>query len=230
MIFLPIHILAGLTGIISGFVALYTVKGAKIHRKSGRIFVYAMLLVAFTGTLMGAILSEMAAVIPGVLAFYLVMTALRSVRYPVLKFHRTDLSLTLLALILGIASILYGFVAEGQPTALYIIFGVVTLLAALGDIRIMLGRSIHGKQRIVRHLWRMCLAMFIATGSFFLGQSDEFPEQFRNYSLLAIPVLLVLLTMFYWLVRVSFTQWYRRFQGQFLHDNSKVRLAAKLEH
>ena len=55
MIFLPIHILAGLTGIISGFVALYTVKGAKIHRKSGRIFVYAMLLVAFTGTLMGAI-------------------------------------------------------------------------------------------------------------------------------------------------------------------------------
>lgn len=230
MILLPIHILAGLIGIISGFVALYTVKGAKFHRKSGRIFVYAMVLVAFTGTLMGAILSEMAAVIPGVLAFYLVMTALRSVRYPVLKFQRADLSLTLLALILGIASILYGFVAEGQPTALYIIFGVVTLLAALGDIRIMLGRRIQGKQRIVRHLWRMCLAMFIATGSFFLGQSDEFPEQFRNYGLLAIPVLLVLLTMFYWLVRVSFTQWYRRFQGQFLRDNSNVRIAVKLEH
>ena len=215
MMLLPIHIIAGLTGIVSGFVALYTLKGAKLHRKSGIIFVYAMLVVAFTGTVMGAILSEMAAVIPGVLAFYLVMTALRSVRHPVLKFQWMDLGLMLLALILGLASIIYGFVAEGQPTALYVIFGVVTLLAALGDIRIMLVRSIQGKQRIVRHLWRMCLAMFIATGSFFLGQADEFPEQLRNYGLLAIPVLLVLLTMIYWLIRVWFTQWYRRVFQQF---------------
>ena len=215
MVLLPIHILAGLTGIVSGFIALYALKGGKLHRKGGMIFVYAMLVVAITGVVMGALISEMSAVIPGVLAFYLVMTALRSIRHPVLKFDWPDLGLLLLALILGGGSILYGVIAEDQPTALYIVFGIVTLLAALGDVRVILAGSIQGKQRIVRHLWRMGLAMFIATGSFFLGQSDEFPEQIRNSGLLAIPVLLVVFTMFYWLVRVSFTQWYRRFQQQF---------------
>jgi hypothetical protein len=214
MVLLPIHIIAGLTGIISGFIALYTLKGAKLHRKSGMIFVYAMLVVAITGTVMGTLLSEMTAVIPGALTFYLVITALRTVRGPVLKLRWIDLGIMLVDLAMGIASILYGFIAEGQPTALYVIFGVVALLGALGDIRILLARGMQGAPRIARHLWRMCLALFIATGSFFLGQADEFPVQLRNYAVLAIPVLLVLLTMFYWLVHVLFTSWYRRvYQG-----------------
>ena len=229
MALLPIHIIAGLTGIVSGFIALYTLKGAKLHRKSGMVFVYAMLVVALTGTVMGAVLSEMSAVIPGVLTFYLVITALLSVRRSVLKFNWLDLGAMLFALTLGFASILYGFIAEGQPTALYIIFGMVALLGALGDIRMMLTQSIQGAQRIARHLWRMCLALFIATGSFFLGQADEFPEPLRNFALLPIPVLLVLLTMFYWLVRVLFTQWYRRFHQQFPANFSVSRPAAQSE-
>jgi hypothetical protein len=164
MVLLPLHIIAGLTGIVSGFVALYNLKGAKLHRKSGMVFVYAMLVVAITGTVMGALLSEMAAVIPGVLAFYLVITALLTVQRPALKFRWIGFGAMLVALTLGIASILYGFVAEGQPTALYVIFGIVALLAALGDIRIMLAQNIQGVRRIARHLWRMCLALFIAVG------------------------------------------------------------------
>jgi len=46
MILLPIHIIAGLIAIAAGFVALYTVKGMKRHRKSGTVFVYAMLVLA----------------------------------------------------------------------------------------------------------------------------------------------------------------------------------------
>lgn len=229
MTLLPIHIIAGLIAIVSGFIALFTLKGANLHRKSGIIFVYAMLVVAVTGTIMGALLFEMAAVIPGTLTFYLVMTSLLTVRPPVLKFHWIDLGLMLWGLTVGVASVVYSFVSEGQPTALYVVFGAVALLAALGDIRIILSRGIQGKQRITRHLWRMCLALFIATGSLFLGQSDEFPEQFRNYGMLAIPVLMVLLTMVYWLVRVSFSQWYRRLQQQFPANISVSRSAAQSE-
>ena len=32
---LPLHVLAGAIGILSGAVALYAVKGAVLHRKSG---------------------------------------------------------------------------------------------------------------------------------------------------------------------------------------------------
>ena len=42
---LPIHIIAGLIGLATGAVALYAAKGAKLHRKSGMIFVYTMLVV-----------------------------------------------------------------------------------------------------------------------------------------------------------------------------------------
>jgi uncharacterized membrane protein len=50
MTLLPIHIIAGLIGLVSGAVALSTRKGAKLHRKGGMIFVYAMMIVAITGT------------------------------------------------------------------------------------------------------------------------------------------------------------------------------------
>jgi hypothetical protein len=35
---------------------------------------------------------------------------------------------------------------------------------------------ISDRQRITRHLWRMCFGLFIATGSFFLGQQAVFPR------------------------------------------------------
>jgi hypothetical protein len=44
------------------------------------------------------------------------------------------------------------------------------LLAGLLDLNAVLRRRLSPVQRISRHLWRMCFAFFIATGSFFLGQ------------------------------------------------------------
>jgi hypothetical protein len=66
--------------------------------------------------------------------------------------------------------------------------------------------KILGSQRLVRHLWRMCFAMLIATGSFFTGQMQVFPTIIRKSNLLgipvlAIPVLLVLVTTLYWIGR-----------------------------
>jgi uncharacterized membrane protein len=226
---LPIHIIAGLLGLTSGAIALSVRKGAYLHRKSGMIFVYAMMIVAITGTVMGALISEMAAVIPGALTFYLVLTSFLTVRRPIVqKFSWIDFGAMLVGSIVGIASVIYGFVAEGQPTFLYVIFGAVALLATLGDLR-MMAKGIQGKHRIARHLWRICFALLLASTSLFIGQSQVFPEPLRNSGLLPIPVLLVLFLMFYWLVRVSFTQWYRRFQQHVLRDDSASRLAAKLE-
>jgi len=37
-----LHIVAGLLGLVSGAVALYALKGARLHRQSGMLFVYAM--------------------------------------------------------------------------------------------------------------------------------------------------------------------------------------------
>ena len=60
-----------------------------------------------------------------------------------------------------------------------------------------------GTARIARHLWRMCTALFIAVGSFFLGQPQVFPDALRNAPVLrAVPVFLVLGSLVFWMIRV----------------------------
>jgi peptidoglycan/LPS O-acetylase OafA/YrhL len=129
-----------------------------------------------------------------------------------------DFGAMLVALTIGIAGIYFGFEAlnspsgtkDGFPAPPYFIFGAVALLAGLLDIRMLLARGIQGAHRLARHLWRMCFALCIATASFFLGQAQVFPEPIRIIPLLAIPVVVVLLLMLYWLARVLFMQRYRR--------------------
>jgi peptidoglycan/LPS O-acetylase OafA/YrhL len=154
-------------------------------------------------------------VIAGMLTFYLVTTALLTVRNQSQRFSWLDVLAMMFAFGTSLLSFTLGFMGlnndtgttDGFPPVLGFIFGSIALAAALGDARVILARSIQWKHRITRYSWRMCLALFIAAGSFFLGQSDEFPESLRIMPLLCTPVLLVLLLMFYWLVRVLFTQW-----------------------
>lgn len=212
-----LHILGGLVGLTSGAVALSAPKGARLHRKSGMIFVYAMLVLSVSGAVMAALKPERISVMAGMLTFYLVTTALLTVRRHEPGFNWMDASAMVFGLLVGLLSISFGMqglnTATGNTdgyTPLGFIFGSVALLAALGDARILLARSISWAQRIARHLWRMCLALFIAAGSFFLGQADEFPEALRIMPLLCTPVLLLLLLMVYWLTRVLFMQWHPR--------------------
>jgi hypothetical protein len=93
------------------------------------------------------------------------------------------------------------------PAAPILLFGAIALLAAFGDARLLLAGAIDGRRRLARHLWRMTFALWIATASGFLGQAKFIPAPYRDFRLLVIPVLLVLATLVYWLVR---TLWWRR--------------------
>jgi len=205
-----LHIAGGLLAIGAGAVALYALKGAELHRKAGIAFVCAMIAMSATGALLATLKGERPNVMGGMLTFYMVTTAFVTVRRRAYRFHWLDAAGMLFALAVGIYEISLGVEAvnsprgrvDGLPAPPVFAIGVVALLAALGDLRMMLARGVQGARRLARHLWRMCFAMFIATGSFFLGQPQIFPQPIRIVPLLAIPVLLVLSLMFYWLVRV----------------------------
>jgi hypothetical protein len=63
----------------------------------------------------------------------------------------------------------------------------------------------------------MCYALWIATASFFLGPrarvAKVLPEPLLNPALLALPVLAVLVVMFYWLWRVRIRRTFRGVVG-----------------
>ena len=210
MILLPLHVIAGAIGIASGLTALFVLKGSRLHQKAGTIFVCAMLVLTATAAVLAVQHGQRFNASQAVLTAYMVMTALRTARQWVLEPGWLDAGGMLVALIVVLYDVSLGFEAansargtiDGSPAAMVFIFGSVALLAALGDARLMMGRTLHGSARIARHLWRMCFGTFVATGSFFLGQAQVIPEPIRIYPLLAIPALLPLALMFYWLRRV----------------------------
>jgi uncharacterized membrane protein len=219
---LGVHILLGILGLISGYVALYTAKGGKLHRKSGRLFVYAMLPMAFLGLLIAAVRGVAPALnIPvALLTAYLVVTALTTVRPPAAGARWLNLGALLMALAVGLAFLTFGLQAvanggtkNGIPSFPFFMFAVVALLASAGDLRMMRSGPLQGASRLARHLWRMCFALFIAALSFFIGQAKVLPQSVRIPGLLALPVLAVLATMFFWLWRVRRKRTLRGFVG-----------------
>jgi uncharacterized membrane protein len=75
----PAHVVAGGLALVFGYIALYAAKGASLHRKSGILFVYAMLTMSLTGALMDALITTRmsVSVVAGLVTFYFVTTARR---------------------------------------------------------------------------------------------------------------------------------------------------------
>ena len=174
-------------------------------------FFYAMLTTAMAASDIAAVRDVAPAInLPaGLLPGYLGSTALMTVRPPIAASRWLHPGLMVVALAIGITSLWFGFEAvanggtrKGMPAFPFLMFGVVGLLAGIGDVRLMRSGALRGVRRLARHLWRMSFALFIAALSFFIGQAQVFPKPVRIMPMLALPVLTVLVTMVYWLWRV----------------------------
>jgi uncharacterized membrane protein len=208
---LPIHITAGLLSIAAGAVALYAAKGSRLHRKSGMVFVVAMLIMASSGAIMAGLKPDRGTALGGAMVFYVVCTALLTVRRTVAQSRGLLTGLMLMVLAIATAELALGVIASGNadgrvdkyPAGFYFTFSALAFFCALGDARTLWRGHLDGARRIARHLWRMSFAMWFATMSFFLGQAKVFPEPLRHMmGVRAIPVVLVLVVMLYWLGRV----------------------------
>src|SRR5437867_4017094 len=114
MILLPVHITAGGIAIAAGAVALYAFKGGGLHRKSGVVFVYAMMVMSVVAAVIAAMkLDEntfhKVNVIAAVLSFYLVTTALLTVRRRAQGSQWISASAMVVALTLAIFAMKTGF-------------------------------------------------------------------------------------------------------------------------
>ncbi|AHG92349.1 hypothetical protein J421_4814 (plasmid) [Gemmatirosa kalamazoonensis] len=213
---LLLHVTAGMVAIVTGYVALYAAKGAGLHRRSGTLFVYAMLAMALVGAAIAAYEGKIGSVNGGLLTAYMVTTALLTVRPPTVASRRVELGGMLVAFATGAANLSRGFDAaahglrarDGVPVRVFFIFGAIALACGIADARMLRRGGVRGTARLIRHLWR--IALFIAAGSFFLGQAKVIPKPLRVPELLAVPALLPLVVMLWWLWRVRVRRWIPR--------------------
>ncbi len=207
---LTLHIAAGSIGIGSGFTALLARKGGRLHRRAGTIFFVSMLAMSAIGAGMAARRPDRISTVAGVLTFYLVATAWVTVRRAENRVGRFETIALLTASGIAIAGATIGVIGassasgrvDGLPYQPAIGFAVIAAIAAFSDLRMIRRGGIAGAPRIARHLWRMCVALLIATLSFFLGQQKVMPAFMRGSPLLFIPEMAVLVLMIFWLFRV----------------------------
>ena len=213
------HISMGMLALVSGAAAMVFPKGSRPHRRSGNVFFVSMLIMASLGTVISIFITPvMANVMGGSMALYLVATAWATVIREPGQIGRFEFIAALAGLAIVVAGITFGVQASnspkgllhGSPAVFYFVFASAALVATAMDVRMLARGGLTGAARTSRHLCRMCLAMFMATASFFLGQARLFPAGVRESGVLKIPVLLVVGALVYWLIRVRLIPALRR--------------------
>lgn len=213
-----LHIAAGTLGMLSGFVAVFLRKGSRQHAIAGNVFVISMLCLSASGVYLAIMKTQPGNILGGALTFYLVATAWLTARRRDGQPGVLDWGALFLIAAIGVIEVTCGWEAAtsqtglkyGYPPGPYLFMGSVALLAATGDVRMLLRRGISGTQRLARHLWRMCFALFIAAASIFLARQQVFPALLRKTGVLFFLSFLPLILLIFWLIRVRFTNGYKR--------------------
>ena len=215
---LSIHVVAGGLAVLLGFAALFVKKGGTIHRRSGMLFVVAMIVMGVTASILEFIQSAAVAnVVAAILSLYFVGTALTTVRPPSRWTRVVNVVALTVAIGLVFAAIVGGLQSLNTPGlssggvpfrtigVMSFVLAAALLMAAAGDVRIMRFGALRGGPRLARHLWRMCFALFIAAGSFFSIRervAKILPEPFTSGPMRALPIVVLFGSMFYWMWRV----------------------------
>jgi uncharacterized membrane protein len=210
-----IHIASGVIALLLGAVAASTRKGGRVHVSAGTWFCVAMFVLGVSASILEPFrMPKPGSPVGGMMVCYFVATAWMTARRRdgmAGLFEKVACGLMFaLAAAIIVDGFKRAFAAPGEypvpPTpGVVIVLGVLCLLAALGDLRVIRGR-LSDVQRISRHLWRMCFAFFIATGSFFLGQQKFLPPLVRDTALQFILAFAPFALMLFWLVRVRLSK------------------------
>jgi hypothetical protein len=204
--FLTLHIAAGILALLSGTAAIAAPKGGLTHARAGTWFFGSMLVLGITASILEPFRTPPGSPITGIFVCYFVTTSWVTARR---RDGRTGkFEIVACAAALGLAALLAwgAFTGATTPAGRGPVFAVagVCLLAGLLDLNAILRAKLTPVQRISRHLWRMCFAMFIATGSFFLGQQAVMPQAVRGSPGLFILAFAPFAVMAIWIIRIRF--------------------------
>jgi uncharacterized membrane protein len=211
---LVLHITGATAGLAAGSVALFARKGARAHRLAGTVFFVAMLTMGGAAALAAPFLPDRVSALMGLFVVYLTATAWLTVQRRPGEIGRFEKAAVALAAFVSAGAFAFAWVGrtmpkgllDGEPSQIGWIFGTLAALAALSDVSMIRRGGVSGPQRTARHLWRMTLALAITWGSF-AGQPRAQPAFLKGSPLIALPALIVLGALFYWLAR---TLWPRR--------------------
>ncbi|KNC65502.1 hypothetical protein [Pseudoalteromonas ardens] len=200
---LTLHIIAGSFLLLFGIGALSFAKGTTKHRWSGNLFFLSMLVMAGSAALFnGGLTMALLTLYYGSTAWAVVLRKERSVG---------AFEFIAMLVIIYISFDLFYFVYTATELSatfktIFTLHAVIAAMAACLDAKMILSGGLSGKHRMVRHTWRACFALLGAVMSFSANTSDSWPDFIDSNAL----IYLMIGVLFYWVIRVLFTNWYNQ--------------------
>jgi len=205
-----VHILSGAIGLLSGFAILLFKKATQLHKRIGKLFFCAMMLLGLTGAVVGFVRWVPLSALNGLLVCYFVLTSLLAIQKEQPITVPLERILALFGAALVVSYILSGNIARSMPEGMlggfdsiaYFVFGLIAAFAVASDAAYLLKHNHSVRSRVIRHLWRMLFPLFMATAAFFLGQAKLFPPHIQQSLIIIVPVIMVIAALLFWVARV----------------------------
>ncbi len=195
-----IHVIFGSIALIFGAISLIAKKGNKLHKKSGKVFYYTLLI--------SALISLIIAIMPnhqspflfclGLFSLYFIVGGYRSI-----TFKDKNISLLLdkviayLIIILGFIMILYPILLNNKLNIVLLNFGFVCILFGIIDLLLFRDLNRIKKYWLKIHLSKMISGYIASVTAFIVNQ--------WNLGILGwfLPTIIGVLYMIYWLIKIN---------------------------
>ncbi len=160
---LALHILSGTGALLSGLLAMVFKKGGSTHRKSGKVFFFAMLSVCITAILISIMKDNRFLLSIGIFSFYQLFAGYRSVKNKTLKPAWYEWLFLLIGTVNATQMIWSG-------NLVLIIFGSLSGIQMIAELRLFLKTR---KAEVAKNSWLkrhigMMMGSYIATLTAFL--------------------------------------------------------------
>ncbi len=165
-----IHIAAGFTSLVTGAISILTQKGGKAHRSAGKIYYWAMSLVALTAVIISVYKGITFLFLIALFSYYMTFTGYRTLKFKKISENpigKIDWIMLFLSTLTGVSMIVSSLMNLVDLPEAVGVFGVSLCVFSVGDYRYFKGHLPDKKQWLFRHIRCMCGA-YIATFTAFL--------------------------------------------------------------
>lgn len=211
---LIIHIIAGFTSLVTGLISILSLKGGKIHKKSGKIYFYSMTIVFVTAIIIASYRFNRFLFLIAFLSYYSVFAGVRKLRLKNLHKNQKPKWYDWTAgIINGIAnlffiglgiyySILNGFFSGGALLSLG--FGIGGLLISYVNLKPFIIKPNKSYHWYLSHIGNM-FGGYIATSTAFLSTLISKYEIMNPFLGFALPSIIGVPLLIYWMNKTEKT-------------------------
>lgn len=195
------HALFGGIALLSGFVSLIVEKGKIIHKKTGKLFYFSMLLSAFTALIISVLPGHENPFLfsIGVFSSYFILTGYRALRFKTKNYNlKTDKIISWIMVITAILMILYNPLVNQKINIVLIVFGIVGLSFSMRDLVLFNKTDKLKKDWLKLHLGKMIGGYICAVTAFVVV--NEFFSSFYGWF---IPGIIGGFYIVYWIRKLN---------------------------